>query len=212
MTGVSRSRRRLPAGRSAWRPRSPHVPGLRGRAPPHSRADLPGPERRALWRAAPAAIRGSLAAVQAKSPRASARHPELPGTPPPGCGGPAAGPAAASGGRPRKQPRRRSRVPLPEAEPAHASRPLIDCWLRKTSRAKTDYLPEGRSHDPAERDAAGGTVERSIPGEPGDAPNGPICARGGLDARAQGAANIRRSGVLGGEGAALAEAAPYDVA
>lgn len=37
-----------------------------------------------------------------------------------------------------------------------------------------------------------GTVERSIPGEPGDAPNWPICARRGLDARAQGAANIRR--------------------
>jgi len=50
-----------------------------------------------------------------------------------------------------------------------------------------------RSQDPAERDAAGGTVERSIPGEPGDAPNWPICARRGPDARAQGAAYIKRS-------------------
>ena len=198
MTGVSRSRRRLPAGRSAWRPRSPHVPGLRGRAPPHSRADLPGPERRALWRAASAAIRGNLAAVQAKSPRASARHPELPGTPPPGCGGPAAGPAAASGGRPRKQPRRRSRVPLPEAEPAHASRPLIDCWLRKTSRAKNGLPPRRPVARSSGTRRARGTVERSIPGEPGDAPNWPICARRGPDARAQGAANIRRSAYLCG--------------
>jgi hypothetical protein len=127
---------------------APSVPALprpwaRRTRTAHSRADLPGPERRALWRAAPADIRGSSrrrTSQESSGERTAPRAARYPTTRP---WWTSSWPRGGFRRSTSEQPRRRSRVPLPEAEPAHASRPLIDCWLRKTSRAKTDYLPEG---------------------------------------------------------------------